>query len=245
MIIIPAIDLKEGKCVRLRQGKMDSSTIFNDDPVAQAKIWEQAGASRIHVVDLDGSVDGSPANILTIKRIVSSIKVPVQIGGGVRNSATIRQYIESGVSVVIVGTVAAKFPELAVSFLVDFPNQVAIGIDAVGGMVAVEGWTETTALGATELARKFDGLNPASFIYTDIERDGMMKGPNFEATGNFARSVSTPVILSGGVTSMEDVRKAMTLENVGVVGIIIGRALYEGTIDAAEAIRITEVRDAR
>ncbi len=244
MIIIPAIDLKEGKCVRLRQGKMDSSTIFNDDPVAQAKIWEQTGASRIHVVDLDGSVDGSPVNLNTIRRIVSSVGVPVQLGGGIRNSHTIHQYLDSGISVVIIGTIAAKTPDVAISFLGEFPNKVAIGIDAVAGMVAVQGWTESTGVDAIELAQKFDNLCPASFIYTDIERDGMMMGPNFEATRIFARSVTSPVILSGGVTSLDDVRRARQLERDGVAGIIIGRALYEGAIDPVEAIRIAEVRDA-
>lgn len=244
MIIIPAIDLKDGKCVRLRQGKMDSSTIFNDDPVAQAKIWEHTGASRIHVVDLDGSVDGSPVNLPTIERIVSSVGVPVQLGGGIRNAETIQRYLSSGVSFVIVGTVAAKFPELAEGFLRDFPGKVAIGIDAVAGMVSVEGWTQSTSVGAVELARRFDQLKPASFIYTDIERDGMMKGPNFEATGEFAKALDTPVILSGGVTTIEDVRRATELSVHGVAGIIIGRALYEGAIDPVEAIRIAEGRDA-
>lgn len=240
MIIIPAIDLKEGKCVRLRQGRMDSSTIFNDDPVAQAKIWEQTGATRLHVVDLDGSIDGSPVNLATINRIVGAIGIPVQLGGGVRNSQTIRRYLEQGVSVVIVGTVAARHPELAESFLRDFPDRVAIGIDAVAGIVAVQGWTEHTGVDAIDLARRFDDLRPASFIYTDIERDGMMMGPNFEATGAFARAINTPVILSGGVTTMDDVRKAMALEADGVSGMIIGRALYEGSIDVVEAIRIAE-----
>lgn len=244
MIIIPAIDLKDGKCVRLRQGKMDSSTIFNDDPVSQAKMWEQTGASRIHVVDLDGSVDGSPVNLNTIRRIAGSVGVPVQLGGGIRNSHTIHQYLDSGISVVIIGTIAAKNPDVAISFLEEFPDRVAIGIDAVAGMVAVQGWTESTGVDAVELALKFDSFGPACFIYTDIERDGMMMGPNFDATRNFARSVNSPVILSGGVTSLDDVRKAKDLEKDGVNGIIIGRALYEGAIDPVEAIRIAEVRDA-
>lgn len=244
MIIIPAIDLKEGKCVRLRQGKMDSSTIFNDDPVSQARIWEQTGASRLHVVDLDGSIDGSPVNLETIRRIVSAVNIPVQLGGGIRNAVTIRQYLDCGVSFVIIGTVAARNPELARDFLMEFPGQVAIGIDAVKGMVAVDGWTETTGVDAIKLANSFDSLKPASFIYTDIERDGMMQGPNFEATGKFARALNTSVILSGGVSSLQDVIKALELEPDGVSGIIIGRALYEGTVDPVEAIRITGERHA-
>lgn len=223
---------------------MDSSTIFNDDPVAQARIWEQTGASRLHVVDLDGSVDGRPVNLPTIQRMVSSVKLPVQLGGGIRNSQTIRQYIECGVSTVIIGTMAAKQPELAIEVLSEFPGMVAIGIDAIAGMVAVQGWTKNTSLEAVELARKFDSYSPASFIYTDIERDGMMKGPNFAATGAFARSVKTQVILSGGVSTMDDVRKSLQLEKDGVSGIIIGRALYEGTIDPVAAIMIAEVGNA-
>ena len=244
MIIIPAIDLKEGKCVRLRQGRMDSSTIFNDDPVAQAKIWEQSGAARLHVVDLDGSIDGSPVNLSVITSIINAVKIPVQLGGGVRTAQTIRHYIDSGIRMVIVGTVAARFPELAISFFSEFPGQVAVGIDAVKGIVSVEGWTQTAGLDAIELGKKFDAYKPASFIYTDIERDGMMKGPNFAATRDFAQSVQSPVILSGGVTTLQDVKKALDLEGDGVSGVIIGRALYERTIDLGEAIGIAEDKHA-
>jgi phosphoribosylformimino-5-aminoimidazole carboxamide ribotide isomerase len=238
MIVIPAIDLKEGKCVRLRQGQMDSSTIFNQDPVAQALTWEESGASRIHVVDLDGSVGGSPANLKSIRDIVQRVRVPVQLGGGIRNEDTIRMYLDLGVEMVILGTVAAKDPQCVLGFLANFPKKVAIGIDARSGYVAVQGWTEATRVKATDLAAQYDAAKPAAFIYTDIERDGMMQGPNIEATGEFARSVTTSVILSGGISSMLDIEHALPLEKDGVMGIITGRALYEGKIDLVKAIEL-------
>lgn len=240
MIIIPAIDLKEGKCVRLRQGQMDSSTIFSQDPTAQALQWQQSGASRIHIVDLDGSVGGSPANLASIRGIVSQVRVPVQLGGGIRDAATIRMYLDLGVDTVILGTVAAKDPDLVLRFLSMFPRRVAIGIDARSGFVAVQGWTESTRLKATELAARYDPVSPSAFIYTDIDRDGMMRGPNMAATKEFAASLTTPVILSGGISSISDVQNALPLEREGVMGIIIGRALYEGKIDLKKAIELAE-----
>lgn len=245
MTIIPAIDLKQGKCVRLRQGKMDSSTVFNDDPPAQARLWEAAGAGRIHVVDLDGSVEGKPTNVETVRNIVAAIRVPVQLGGGIRDEATIRMYLDAGVTTVIVGTIAAKEPDRVLELLALFPGKIAVGIDARDGMVAVQGWTEETHTPAAELARRFDSAGAAAFIYTDISRDGMMAGPNIEATREFARNLCTPVILSGGVSTMDDVRRAAALEKHGVSGIIIGRALYERRIKLEEAVRAVEVRDAR
>lgn len=240
MIIIPAIDLKEGKCVRLRQGQMESSTVFNQDPVAQALTWEQSGASRIHVVDLDGSVGGSPANLKSIKGIVQKVRVPVQLGGGIRDEDTIRMYLDLGVDMVILGTVAAKDPHRVLHYLENFPKKVAIGIDARSGFVAVQGWTESTTVKATDLAARYDAAAAGAFIYTDIEKDGMMQGPNIEATREFARSVSTPVILSGGISSMSDIEHALPLEKDGVMGIITGRALYEGKIDLVKAIELAE-----
>lgn len=240
MIIIPAIDLKEGKCVRLRQGQMDSSTIFNEDPMAQALLWEQTGASRIHIVDLDGSVGGSPANLASIKGIVKRVRVPLQLGGGIRDEATIRMYLDLGVDTVILGTVAARNPDEVLRLLSIFPKKVAIGIDARSGFVAVQGWTESTRLKATELAARYDSVQPAAFIYTDIDRDGMMRGPNIPATKEFAASLTTPVILSGGISTISDVQEALPLEKDGVMGIIIGRALYEGKIDLRKAIELAE-----
>ncbi len=245
MIIIPAIDLKDGKCVRLRQGAMDTPTVFNEDPSAQARLWESLGAGRVHVVDLDGSVGGKPANLTQIRDIVKAMRVPIQVGGGIRSVNTIRMYLDIGVNTVILGTVAAKNPEIVLTFLSLFPGQVAIGIDARAGDVAVDGWTQSAHVKASDLAARFDSAFPAAFIYTDIERDGMMQGPNIEATREFARHTSTPVILSGGVSALSDVEKALPLEKVGVMGIIIGRALYEGTIDLKEAIKLAEKGNAR
>jgi phosphoribosylformimino-5-aminoimidazole carboxamide ribotide isomerase len=240
MIIIPAIDLKDGKCVRLRQGAMDDSTIFNDNPSEQAKLWQDLGAKRIHVVDLNGSVHGRPVNLEAIRAIVGSVSVPVQLGGGIRDDAGIRMYLDIGISNVILGTIAARSPELVLQYLEEFPDKLAIGIDARGGLVAVQGWTESTGTKAGDLAAKFDPRGPFAFIYTDIERDGMMRGPNIKATRELARGLKTPVILSGGVSSMDDLRDIMPLKDEGISGIIIGRALYEKTIDLKEAIDLVE-----
>jgi phosphoribosylformimino-5-aminoimidazole carboxamide ribotide isomerase len=237
MLVIPAIDLKEGRCVRLRQGRMDTATEFNPDPAGQARIWEAAGAKRIHVVDLDGSVAGRPVNIDTVRAIVDAVSVPVELGGGIRDAITLELYLRAGVSVAILGTVAVRDPEFAERALRDHPGHIAIGIDAMRGRVAVAGWTQATGVGATDLAARFDPLGPESFIYTDISCDGMMRGPNIEETRQFASSVASPVILSGGVSTMEDLAAALCLEVSGVRGVIIGRALYEGAMDAAEAIK--------
>lgn len=244
MIVIPAIDLKDGKCVRLRQGRMDSSTVFNEDPSAQARQWEDMGASRIHVVDLNGSVDGKPVNLNCIRDIVKAVSVPVQLGGGIRDGETVRSYLDIGISTAILGTVAVKEPDRVVAILNTFPGRVAIGIDARSGNVAVQGWTEATDVKASFLAARFEEAGPVSFIYTDIDRDGMMKGPNIQATRDFASGTSVPVILSGGVSRYADIEAALTLEKNGVMGIIIGRALYEGAIDLREAIRVAEERHA-
>ncbi|MHB8204720.1 MAG: 1-(5-phosphoribosyl)-5-[(5-phosphoribosylamino)methylideneamino]imidazole-4-carboxamide isomerase [Desulfomonilaceae bacterium] len=243
MIIIPAIDLKAGKCVRLRQGRMELSTVFNDNPVDQAMTWENLGAKRIHIVDLDGSIDGKPVNLQIIREIARNTNVPLELGGGVRDENTTQMYLDIGVSIVILGTIAARTPKLALELIRKFPGKIAIGIDAQAGRVAVQGWTEATDYEARELALVFDSDSPVAFIYTDIERDGMMVGPNFTATGEFAAAVNTPVILSGGVTNIQDVKKALTLEKYGVTGIIIGRALYEGAVDLKEAISLTESSD--
>ncbi|MFA6224143.1 MAG: 1-(5-phosphoribosyl)-5-[(5-phosphoribosylamino)methylideneamino]imidazole-4-carboxamide isomerase [Desulfomonilaceae bacterium] len=240
MIIIPAIDLKDGKCVRLKQGRMESSTIFNENPVDQAFMWEKMGAQKIHLVDLDGSIDGRPVNLQVIKDIIRNVNVRTELGGGIRDVETVKMYLDIGINTIIVGTIAATNPELTLELLRKFPGRVAIGIDAKAGRVAVQGWTQSTDQDARELAGIFDAEAPAAFIYTDIERDGMMKGPNFASTSDFSRAVRTPVILSGGVTTLKDVKKALSLEKDGVEGVIIGRALYEGKIDLREAIALTE-----
>lgn len=241
MKIIPAIDLKAGKCVRLRQGRFESATVFNDDPVAQALEWQEAGASRIHVVDLDGSAVGKPLNLDHIERIVKAVKVPLQVGGGIRDTPTIERYMLIGVDSVIIGTLAARAPGKVIDLIGSFPGRIAVGVDAKAGMVAVEGWKESTAITASELAQCFDhAIRPSFFVYTDIERDGMMRGPNLGSTREFARSTSVPVILSGGVSSLDDVRDALPLEAFGVTGMIIGRALYDGRISLKDAIRVAE-----
>ncbi len=245
MIVIPAIDLKDGKCVRLRQGRMDTSTVFNEDPCAQARVWENFGAARIHVVDLDGSVGGKPKNLGQIQAIVKEVRVPIEVGGGIRSGEIIRMYLDIGVDTVILGTMAARDPDLVLNYLSLFPGKVAIGIDARSGEVAVEGWTQSAHIKASELAARFVSARPVAFIYTDIARDGMLLGPNIEATRDFARNTSSPVILSGGVSTLSDVQKILPLEKEGVIGIIIGRALYEGTIDLKEAIELTERVNAR
>ncbi len=245
MIIIPAIDLKDGKCVRLRQGRMDSPTIFNDDPAAQARIWEHMGASRIHIVDLDGSIKGKPINLNKIQEIVRAVQTPVQLGGGIRSSEVIRAYLDIGINTAILGTIAVKEPGKVKEFISEFPGKLAIGIDARSGTVAVEGWTESAGMKATDLAARYADSPPSSFIYTDIDRDGMMQGPNIEATEDFARNTAVPVILSGGVTTLADIERVLALEKSGVVGIIVGRALYEGTIDLREAIATVGSRNAR
>ena len=244
MIIIPAIDIKDGRCVRLRQGRMEESTVFNDDPALQAKTWEQAGAARIHVVDLNGSVDGKPVNLETVRRIVQAVDVPVQLGGGIRDESIADTYLKIGVSTIIVGTLAAKSPDIVERMLERFPGNVAIGIDARAGFVAVEGWTEATHIAAIELAKRFQPMRPSAFIYTDIERDGMMSGPNIDATRDFAEMTSIPVILSGGISNLDDVRNALPLAKSGVEGLIIGRALYEGAINLEKALKLMEDIDA-
>ncbi|MEJ2719237.1 MAG: 1-(5-phosphoribosyl)-5-[(5-phosphoribosylamino)methylideneamino] imidazole-4-carboxamide isomerase [Deltaproteobacteria bacterium] len=229
----------------MRPGNMDSATVFGEHPAKQALEWQSRGASRIHVVDLEGSVGGRPANFDCVKEIVGAVRVPVQVGGGIRDENTIRLYLDAGVSNVIVGTIAAKDPQLVIHLLSLFPRALSIGIDARSGVVAVEGWTESAKMTALDLAARFESENVASFIYTDIERDGMMLGPNIAATKEFARNTSRPVILSGGISSLDDVRKALPLGQEGVTGIIIGRALYEGAIKLEDAIRLAERQNAR
>jgi phosphoribosylformimino-5-aminoimidazole carboxamide ribotide isomerase len=240
MKIIPAIDLKDGKCVRLRQGRFDSATVFNHDPVSQALQWEASGATRIHIVDLNGSTQGKPVNSASVEKIVKVVRVPIQLGGGIRDQRTIATYLDIGIDTVIIGTMAAKDPEKVSEFLTLFPGRISIGIDANNGVVAVEGWQESTQIKATDLAVRFDNAGPAAFIYTDIERDGMMKGPNIESTREFAKSLCSQVILSGGISQMADVIAALPLENDGVRGMIIGRALYDGRIDLREALELAE-----
>ncbi|KAF0122126.1 MAG: phosphoribosylformimino-5-aminoimidazole carboxamide ribotide isomerase [bacterium] len=239
MIIIPAIDLKEGKCVRLIQGHMDKVTVFSNDPAETAMRWEDRGAELIHIVDLDGSIAGSPKNREVIEKIVKSINVPIQLGGGIRDLTTINQYISIGVSRVIMGTIAIETPDLIKQACQLYPERILAGIDAKDGRVAIRGWTEVTEKRAVDAAKEIEGLGVAAFIFTDIKRDGMQTGPNIENTKKLAQSVTVPVIASGGVNTISDIEDLMKIEEYGVSGIIVGRAIYTNSLRLEDAIRLT------
>lgn len=241
MLVIPAIDLKDGKCVRLRQGRFDETTVFSRDPVAMAGQWRGQGARRLHVVDLDGAVAGAPANANIVEAIVKKYPdLPLQIGGGIRNLQTAESYIAAGVRFIIIGTAAVREPEFAAEACRRFPGQVIIGIDAKDGMVATEGWLEVSELSAVSLAASA-ASGASAIVYTDIVRDGMMRGVNVEATAALAAGSRIPVIASGGVTDLGDIirlkQAAATCGGAGIMGVIAGRALYEGALDLAEAQR--------
>ncbi|RJP21474.1 MAG: 1-(5-phosphoribosyl)-5-[(5-phosphoribosylamino)methylideneamino]imidazole-4-carboxamide isomerase [Deltaproteobacteria bacterium] len=236
-LTIPAIDIQKGKAVRLRQGRAEDATVFSDSPLDVARRFVEAGASFLHVVDLDGAFLGKPANADIICRIASSVDAEVQVGGGVRNYETASRYFAAGVSRVILGTSIVRDPEEVTRITRAYPGKVAAGIDARDGRVAIRGWVEATGVIAVELARQIEKGGVSCFIYTDIARDGMMVGPNFDAIREFARGLSTPVIASGGVTTLDDLRKLKSMEAEGVAGAIIGRALYDGSIDLAEAMK--------
>jgi phosphoribosylformimino-5-aminoimidazole carboxamide ribotide isomerase len=235
---IPAVDLKGGKCVRLKQGRMDEETVFSGDPVAMAKRWQDEGAGRLHVVDLDGAVAGDPANAGAIEAICSALSIPVQLGGGVRDLQGLVRAYDLGVDRVILGTLAAKDPQAALEAAHKHPERVVIGIDARQGKVAVQGWTEQSQLDYLELAQKFDIAEVAAIVFTDISRDGMHTGPNLDSTRRLCQEVSRPVIAAGGVHDIADVHRLKELEPVGLAGFITGRAIYEGTLDLDEALRV-------
>ncbi|WP_305044054.1 1-(5-phosphoribosyl)-5-[(5-phosphoribosylamino)methylideneamino]imidazole-4-carboxamide isomerase [Geoalkalibacter sp.] len=238
MLVIPAIDLKEGRCVRLEQGLMDKDTVYNDDPAAQARIWQEQGAELLHIVDLDGAFAGVPKNRAAIQAIVSALEIPAQIGGGIRDLPTIEGYLQLGIKRVILGTVAKENPALVKEACRLFPGAIVVGIDAKEGFVAVRGWAEVTRKKADELAKELEGYGVEAIIYTDIARDGMMQGPNLQTTGDLARAIRIPVIASGGVSRLEDIRNLARLEADGVVGAITGKAIYSGALDLREAIRV-------
>lgn len=243
MILYPAIDLKDGHCVRLRQGDMAQATVFNDDPGAQAAAFIADGAAWLHVVDLNGAFAGKPVNADAVDAIVAATAgAPVQLGGGIRSMETVERWLERGIARVILGTVAVKDPDLVRDACRNFPGRVALGIDARGGRVAVEGWAEESELKADELARRFEDAGAAAIIYTDIDRDGVLAGPNVEATAALARTVSTPVIASGGVSSVADL--AAIAATGRIAGAIIGRALYDGRIDLRAALAAAGEADA-
>jgi len=240
MDVIPAVDIKNGKCVRLFQGKMDSETVFSDDPAAMAKRWADEGAEIIHVVDLDGAIEKSPQNLESIKKIINSVDAHIQVGGGIRNQSTIRMFLEIGVKRVVIGTEAIRNPKLVKDACKEFPGQIVVGIDAINGMAAIEGWTKTTQIKAVDLAIQFEDSGVVAINFTDIHRDGMETGPNIEETRRLAEAVNIPVVASGGISSIEDILNLIPLESVGVVGVITGRALYSGSLNLREAIEVLE-----
>jgi len=240
VIILPAIDLKEGCCVRLEQGLMEKDTVYHDDPAAQARIWQEQGGEFLHIVDLDGAFAGVPKNREAIKAIVAAIDIPCELGGGVRDLETIEAYLALGVDRVILGTVAKENPALVEEACRKFPGRIVVGIDAKDGLVAVRGWADVTEKKATELAREMEGFGVEAIIYTDIARDGMMQGPNIKATKALAEAISIPVIASGGVSSLKDIRNLMEIEASGVTGVITGKAIYSGAIDLRKAVALTK-----
>ena len=238
MLIIPAIDLKDGQCVRLRQGRMDDSTVFSDDPVEMAQRWVDAGARRLHLVDLNGAFDGKPVNGDVVSAIAQRYpELPVQIGGGIRSLDTMQAYLDAGVNYLIIGTKAVKEPSFVGEACRAFPGHIIVGLDAVNGLVATDGWAEVSELKATDLAKQFESDGVSAIVYTDIGRDGMMQGVNVEATVEIARASSIPVIASGGITDMSDIKNLRAVAEEGICGAITGRAIYEGTLDVADAQR--------
>ncbi|MDY0267888.1 1-(5-phosphoribosyl)-5-[(5-phosphoribosylamino)methylideneamino]imidazole-4-carboxamide isomerase [Trichloromonas sp.] len=240
MLVIPAIDLKEGRCVRLEQGLMEKDTVYSDSPAAQGRIWQEQGGELLHIVDLDGAFAGVPRNKAAIEAIVQAIDIPTELGGGVRDLATIEAYLQLGIGRVILGTVAKEKPELVQEACRLFPGRIVVGIDASNGFVAVRGWADVTEKKATEMAKEMEGFGVEAIIYTDIARDGMMQGPNLEATRALAKSISIPVIASGGVSSLKDIENLLAIEDSGVVGVITGKAIYSGALDLRAAVALTK-----
>jgi phosphoribosylformimino-5-aminoimidazole carboxamide ribotide isomerase len=244
MILFPAIDLKDGQCVRLKLGEMSQATVFNDDPAAQARAFETQGFRYLHVVDLNGAFAGKPINALAVEAILRAVQMPVQLGGGIRDLATVEMWLGKGVRRVILGTVAVRDPGLVREACRRFPGRVAVGIDARGGKVAVEGWAETSELAAVDLARRFEDAGVAAIIYTDIDRDGVLKGLNLPATLALAGSISIPVIASGGLAGLDDIRALLQPQYARLEGAITGRAPYDGRLDAKAALALMAASDA-
>jgi phosphoribosylformimino-5-aminoimidazole carboxamide ribotide isomerase len=240
MIVIPAIDLKDGKCVRLEQGLMERDTVYSDDPGATARRWQDDGGELLHIVDLDGAFAGVPKNRAAIEAIIKAIDIPAQLGGGIRDLETIEAYLALGLSRVIIGTAAQRTPRLVTDACQRFPGKIVVGIDAKNGMVAVQGWAEVTGVTAVELAKRFAGDGVAAIIYTDIARDGMLQGPNLEATRALAEAAGIPVIASGGVSSLKDIENLLAIEKYGVTGVITGKAIYSGALNLREAVNVAK-----
>ena len=245
MLIIPAIDLKEGKCVRLEQGLMAKATVYSEDPATTAKRWEEQGAELLHVVDLNGAFAGVPKNLDAIKAIRSAIKIPLEVGGGIRDIATIESLVSIGIDRIILGTAAIENPAFVREACERFPGRVIVGIDAKDGLVAIKGWAEVTRVKAVDLAIQMQDYGVIAIIYTDIKRDGMLSGPNIEATQALAKALHIPVIASGGVHTMKDIENLLTVRYSGVSGVITGKAIYSGSLDLKEAIQFVKMNDNR
>lgn len=243
MILFPAIDLKDGQCVRLRLGDMNAATVFNDDPAAQARTFEQQGFAWLHLVDLNGAFVGRPVNGRAVEAILKAITIPVQLGGGIRDLATIERWLAAGITRVILGTVALRNPALVKQACAKYPGRIVVGIDAKAGHVAVEGWGETSSLTAIDLARRFEDAGVAAIVFTDIDRDGILQGLNIDSTLALADAVAIPVIASGGLASLDDIRRLLQPDCRKIAGAISGRALYDGRLDPAAALAL--IREAR
>ena len=241
MLLIPAIDLKDGKCVRLRQGRMEDDTVFSDDPVSVARRWVDAGARRLHLVDLNGAFAGKPVNGEVVAQIVAACpEVPVQLGGGIRDEDTVQAYLDLGVSYCIIGTKAVNTPHFVSDLCLNFPGHIIVGLDAKDGKVAIDGWSKLSKHDVIDMAQHFEQDGVEAIIYTDISRDGMMSGVNAEATARLARAINIPVIASGGITNLDDIRALCAVADDGIVGAITGRAIYEGSLDFAEGQQLVD-----
>lgn len=241
MLLIPAIDLKDGKCVRLRQGRMEDSTVFSDDPVAMAGRWVEAGARRLHLVDLNGAFDGRPVNGDVIRAIATAYPdIPIQVGGGIRDEETVQAYLDIGVQYVIIGTKAVSAPHFINDLCMEFPGHVIVGLDAKEGKVAIDGWSKLSKHDVIDMAKHFEQDGVVAIIYTDIGRDGMMSGVNIDATVKLARAVNIPIIASGGITNLDDIRALCAVSDEGITGAITGRAIYEGTLDFSEGQKLAD-----
>ena len=241
MLLIPAIDLKDGKCVRLRQGRMEDETVFADDPLDMAQRWVEAGARRLHLVDLNGAFAGQPVNTQVIRRIADAFPdVPIQLGGGIRDEDTVQLYLDAGVQYVIIGTKAVSAPHFINDLCLEFPGHIIVGLDAKDGKVAIDGWSKLSNHDVIDMAQHFERDGVDAIVYTDISRDGMMQGVNVEATVKMASEISTPVIASGGISSLDDIKALRAVAEEGIMGAIIGRALYEGSIDLGEAQKLVD-----
>lgn len=245
MLIIPAIDLKEGKCVRLEQGLMDKATVYSDDPAATAKHWQKQGAELLHVVDLNGAFAGKPRNLDAIKAIRKAVTMSIEVGGGIRDIATIETLAAIGIERIILGTAAVENPSFVAEACRKFPGKIIVGIDAKDGMVAIKGWAEVTMIKAIDLAVRMQDYGVIAVIYTDIKRDGMLSGPNIEATRDLAKALHIPVIASGGVHTMKDIENLMSIRHAGVSGVITGKAIYSGSLNLKEALTYVKMNDNR